>query len=57
MPCHINDVRSEEGLGLIELNTAFRSNIVSLGQYLISHLLKLVANQHKNTFPPKYVGH
>ena len=46
--------RSEGGLGLIELNTAFRSTIVSLGQYLISHtdpLLKLVANQHKNTLP------
>ena len=36
------------------MNTAFRATIVSLGQYLISHtdpLLKLVANQHKNTLP------
>ena len=46
--------RNEGGMGLIELNTAFRSTIVSLGQYLISHkdpLMKLVANQHKNNLP------
>ena len=42
------------GMGLIEINTAFRSTIVSLGQYLISHkdpLMKIVANQHKNNLP------
>ena len=46
--------RSEGGMGLIEINTAFRSSIVSLGQYLISHtdpLMKLVAKQHKEILP------
>ena len=46
--------RHEGGMGLIEINTAFRSTIVSLGQYLISHtdpLVKIVANQHKNNLP------
>ena len=41
-------------MGPVEINTSFRSAIVSLGDYLISHkdpLMKLVANQHKNTLP------
>ena len=46
--------RIEGGLGLTEISTTYRASIVSLGQYIISsndHLMKLVADQHRNTLP------
>ena len=46
--------RSEGGLGLTEISTAFRASIVSLGQYIISNkdpLMTLVADQHRNILP------
>ena len=46
--------RSEGGVGLIEINGAFRATIVSLGQYLISNkdsLMTAVTKQHRDTLP------
>ena len=46
--------RSEGGMGLVEINSAFRATIVSLGQYLVSNkdpLLKPVTQQHRDTLP------
>ena len=46
--------RNEGGLGLTEINQAFRSTIVSLGQYLICNrdpLMMTVARQHTELLP------
>ena len=46
--------RREGGLGLTEINHAFRASIVSLGQYLMSseeENMKIVAQQHIDTLP------
>ena len=44
--------RSEGGIGLVEINGAFRATMVSLGQYHISStypLMKAVIRQHRET--------
>ena len=46
--------RSEGGIGLVEINGAFRATIVSLGQYLISNkdpLMTAVTKHHRDTLP------
>ena len=46
--------RSEGGMGLVDINGAYRGTIVSLGQYLISNtdpLIKAVTRQHRETLP------
>ena len=46
--------RSEGGLGLIEIDHAYRASIVSLGQYLKSseeENMKMVEQQHSDTLP------
>ena len=46
--------RNEGGLGLIEINHAYRASVVSLGQYLKSteeENMKLVEQQHSDTLP------
>ena len=46
--------RSEGGIGLVEINGAFRATMVGLGQYLISNtdpLMKAVTKQHRDTLP------
>ena len=47
--------RSEGGLGLTEINQAYKSSIVALSQYLHASkdpLIKLVARQHAEKLPP-----
>ena len=46
--------RSEGGIGLVEINSAHRGTIISLGQYLISStdpLMKIVTEQHRDILP------
>lgn len=46
--------RNEGGVGLTEINAAFRSTMVSLGQYLLSNsdpLIQIVTKQHEETLP------